>query len=523
MGTDLGGIKELLINKPLQYQVAHQLNLALMKRADLNKQMQMANSRDWFWEQDNHVIRSFLENDLKLYYVDQADITHMKLITLDFFISAFLKKLCNVYDTPPVFKFEEKVKEESETRFNKLMNEVDIKQKMAENFEKMRLHNTIMVYVQYAGSIDLMHIQNGFNVGNTYIIEHPEYTLEWDALAYVYISESSQDVQRIVWDRGTNEHYILLSDKALPKFHKDKKTRRFDGKDYIAIDDNKTLDAPKYDEEGTMPWITYRFQDHNRAFWGNGFDSLVELVRVINVLLTVAEDDTIQETIRILMLDFDPIGTLGEGGTTKVGLRHPVFPRGGTVGGEGKPSGQILSADLYNDDIYKLVDKLAGITSNMHSVDSPLKERLTQDLSGIALRLRAEPLMRSWALDINKLRKSDMDLIKTIVLVNNYHRDDNQIDVKMLESLNIDYQQPHVVSDENSDYELERMKWEDGMSSPVQFIMKLDPEIKSEDDAKETIKKNLEDSKEVGLQTRTAEKVGGFALRRLGVGGEAGT
>jgi len=520
MGTDLGGIKEVLLNKPLQYQEAHRLNYAEVQRASLDQQMKYAWRRDWFWEQDNHVIKSYLENDLRLYYVDQSDITHMKLITLDFFISAFLKKLCNVYDTPPVFKFEEKVNEESETRFNKLMTEVDIKQKMAENFEKMRLHNTIMVYVQYAESLDLMHIQNGFNVGNTYIIEHPEYSLEWDALAYVYVTEK-QDVRWVVWDRKTDEHYILLADKSRPKFLTEKESKRFDGKDYLKIGDNKTLDAPKYDEEGTMPWVTYRFQDHNRAFWGNGFDSLVELVRVINVLLTVAEDDTIQETIRILMLDFDPIGTLGEGGTTKVGLRHPVFPRGGTIGGDGKPSGQILSADLYNDEIYTLVDKLAGIASNMHNIDSPLKERLTQDLSGIALRLRAEPLMRSWALDINKLRKSDMELIKMIVLVNNYHRTDNQIDVKMLESLNIDYQQPHVVSDENSDYELERMKWEDGMSSPVQYIMKLDPEIKSEKDAKEKIKENLKDSKEVGLQTRTTEKVGGFALRRLG--GETGT
>ena len=520
MGTDLGGIKELLISKPLQYQEAHRLNYAEVQRATLDEQMKMAWRRDWFWEQDNHIIKSYLENDLRLYYVNQADITHMKFITLDFFVSAFLKKLCNVYDTPPLFKFEDEISEENEKRFKKLMTEIDIKQKMAENLEKMRLHNTIMVYVQYAEELDLMHVQNGFNVGNTYIIEHDEYSLEWQALAYVYISEG-QEVKWVVWDRKTKEHYILLSDRERPKFHKDKDTKRFDGKEYITIGDNKDLDAPEYDEDGTMPWVIYRFQDHNRAFWGNGFDSLIELVRVINVLLTVAEDDTIQETIRILMLDFDPVGTLGEGGTTKVGLRHPVFPKGGTIGGNGKPSGQILSADLYNEEIFALIDKIAGITSNLHNIDSPLKEELTQELSGITLRLRAEPLMRSWALDINKLRKSDMELIKRIVLINNYHRENNQIDANILDSLNIDYQQPHVVSDEQADYELERKKWEDGMSSPVKYIMELDPELKSEEDAKKAIKNNLKDSKDVGLKTRTTEKVGGFALRRLG--GEAGT
>ena len=518
MATDLGGIREVLMLKPQTWQVAHQVNYAEVQRATLEQRMKFAARRDYFYEKDNHVIKSFLENDLRRYLMDPVDIARIRFITVDYFIPAFLEKLSNVYDTAPVFKFEKELSEDVETKFSNLMKEVKMVPFMSETFKKMRLHNTVMAHVQYAEDIDKIHLNNGFNVGTTYVVEHPAYTLEWTALAYEYITKKNKVVW-VVWDRSFHEHYYVMVDKQLPNFHPDKDTKRFDG-DVKAIGDDGNLDAPNYGDEFVMPWVIYRYENHNDDFWGNGMDFLVELERVINVLFTCAGDDTIQETIRMLILNFDPAGTQGEGGTMKTGLRHPIYPKGGSIGGQNDAKADVVKVDLYNKDIYELVENISSMVSNLHNIDSPLKDRIMDTLSGIALRLRAEPLLRTWGHDINLVRDYDLELIEKTILVNNYHRKDNVIDPKIMEGLTIDYQEPKLVKDEKEEYGTERMKWEDGISSPVKYLMKQDPEIKSEEDAKVAIKKNLKDSKDVGLQTREAVEVkpapGQLSLRRLG-------
>ena len=218
-------------------------------------------------------------------------------------------------------------------------------------------------------------------------------------------------------------------------------------------------------------------------------DSLVELVRSINVLLTVTNDDTIQETIRILLLNFTPEGTVGEKGQLKTGLRHPLKPDDQLGGNEMKA--EILQADLYNDEVMKLIEGLWSVVSNTHNVGNVLKPDFKQAVSGLALRLQNEPLLRDWEHDINIMTPLDAQLVKTLIAVNNYHRESKEITLNITENLLIEYQEPNLVSDEKEEYDVEREKWKDGTSSPLLYVMRKNPEM-DEAEALEYIKTNLE-------------------------------
>jgi hypothetical protein len=108
---------------------------------------QRAITRDLFYTQDNKGVQGLLTDDLKK-YVDTADISRMKLITLDFFIPAFLEKLCSVYGVAPVFKYEEGVGDKDIELFTALIEETRIHSIFQESFLRCRLHNTIIANVK---------------------------------------------------------------------------------------------------------------------------------------------------------------------------------------------------------------------------------------------------------------------------------------------------------------------------------------------------------------------------------------
>ena len=483
-------IKEMLISKPKNINNNKQL-----KNLSMNEERKLAYMRDVFRDQDNFTIRQVLKNDL-MNFMDGFDISRMKLVTLDFFVPAFLRKICNVYDTPPLLKIPDDQRGEALTD---LLKEVDAIPMMAETFERMRLHNTTLSHIKYNVDLDKITIDSRFNASNTCIIPYESDSLEWQALAYES-KTVKEKTQWVVWDRLTLEHYYITTENKYPEFDQEE---RFTNDRYF-IEGNEDFAGPVYGD-GETPWVLYRNQNHGNKFWGNGLDSLIELVQTINILLTVANDDTIQETIRLLILNFQPSGTAGEGGQIKSGLRHPIFPENSML--ESSPDAKVLSADLYNDEVYKMVEQLGNFISNLHNVDSPLKTAVEQNLSGIAIKLRTEPLLRQWASDINRLRSPDLELMRKLVLVNNYHRDE-QIDPSVLDEMTFDYQEPKVVSDEKVSYELERMKWEDGTSSPVRWLLKNHPE-QDEDWALEYIRNN----KEVMAEFPKTEDKPTFSLR----------
>lgn len=452
--------------------------------------------RSDFLEQDNAVIVKILQDDLSR-HLDKTDRNKVIPITLDDYVASFLEKICNVYDTPPVFKFNDKVKNDQKARFNDLMGEVRINQIFQQNNIKMRLHNTLLNYVRYNADLDRIFIENDYTIGTCKVFPYAGFQYEPRAVAYETYNES--DVRYwVVWDR-LNDHEEHYFTKEEPKIETDTGKMIATREPIPGNDDTK---APDY-----WPWVVYRYREHNSEFWGNGMDWLINLCRTLNILLTITADDSIQQNIRLLIMNFTPEGTetadehsdktASQNKRLKVGMKHPIFPKKGSIAGDDQSSAdaKVVEADLFLDKIVAFVKDLSDMTGSLQGVDSLLKREIQSNLSGIALAIQNQPKLTQWAKDIQILRPYDRQLIKTLIDVNNAHRAKNdttkRIDPKIMEHLSIDYQRPKVITDEKAEYELERMKWENGTSSPILWVKSRYPEM---DDAKaeKFIKENLE-------------------------------
>jgi len=434
-----------------------------------------AETRDIFYEQSNQLIKIILRQDLSKFF-DSSDLDKMHFMTIDSFVPGFLDQICNVYDKPPAFRFMDDVDEKAQNTFLNLLAEVNLLHVFQGTMEKKKLHNTILAHVKYFEKLDRIFVENDYNIGTCKVTTYEGYPLEPVHIGYPTITANEQLIW-VNWDRELNEHYYTAEE---PMYDYDKgdviNTK-------VPINGNKDFAGP-----GIWPWVVYRDKINNMEFWGNGMDFLADLVRSINILLTVCNNDTIRQTIRILILNFDPRGAKGEKGQFKTGMEHPIFKENNIPGQPNDPDGKILSADLYNEEIITFVEKLSDIVSHLKNIDNPLKTKLEQDLSGVAIRLKNEPLLRQWAKDITMLRRPDMELIRKIVEVNNYYRKE-QIDESILDKFSIIYQEPTVVTDEAVEYELEKEKWQDGTSSPIEFLMKKDPALTVEK-AKKKIEEN---------------------------------
>lgn len=446
----------------------------------------LANLREVFFTRDVISTLNILKSDIQL-YVDKGDISRMKLVVLDELIPYFIKSICNVYDTAPLFKFAKDDKEGIDG-FNELSKEVQLNRFLSETFERCRFHNTIIVYIRYNKELDKVFLENSWHAGNCEITTYEGYSLEMKKFGYLMDTEPNMPKYRIFWELlGYNADGTAKTEHYKVKLNKNGTTPKRPVKEPIG--ENNDITGPTY-----WPFVTYRYSERGRGYWGNAMDSVVELIRMINILLTITSDDTIQETIRILLLNFDPTGTTGEKGQLKTGMRHPISPPDQI--GRDTMDGKILNADLYTDDVLKLVEGLWSIVSNTHNVGNVLKPDFRQAVSSLALRVQNEPVIRDWAHDINVVAPLDPQLVRKIVEVNNYHRDgklgskDKRIDLKLLDDLLIEYQEPHVVTDEKEEYAIEKQKWPDGTSSPLLYVMRKNPEM-SEDEAKQYIKDNL--------------------------------
>jgi len=464
------------------------LNATGLKATNVNNldyALRQSSIRNLFYTQNNAEIRKLLKADLNS-YMDGADIERMKLITIDYFIPAFIKKISNVYDTPPLFRLEDGSIYQDE-QFSALMEEVGLINGLANTFEVMRFNNTSIANVKYNETLDRVFIDSTLQEWNCCIKPYHDYPTEWEMLGYRIASNKKGKDKWLVWDRTFNLMFVAWTNEAKPLEFDNSAPYRVKA-EVEPFGENVDLLAPDY--ANGLPFTTYRYNPIGTEFWGNGMDALVEMVRSINILLTIANDDTIQESIRLLILNFSPTGSEGDKGQMKTGLRHPLFVEEGFT--DVDPRGQIVSADLYNDDIIKLIDRLVDSISSVHHVDNILRADIETALSGIALRIKNEPILRQWGHDISIVRNLDIELMKNVVSVNNYHRDDRQIDLGIFDNMEIDYQEPQMVTDIKEEYDLEKAKWEDGTSSPVLYVMRKNPEM-TEDDAKEYILKNLDD------------------------------
>jgi hypothetical protein len=450
--------------------------------------------RTEYYNANNFVIKQRIIANLKKYQLDMADINRIKPFTMDQFTNNFLKKICNVYNNAPIVLLNEKIPEVISKRITHLLNEVNINSVFKSNLKKMKLHNTIINNIHYSKITDKVSIDNNLNIGNTIIKSLFPDKYDFELLAYVTTNEKNIRGW-VVWDRKLKETYILRNSNPNPPFFKDKKTLRFgdsNSNEYEKIEENSDYTIPDFD-----PFIIYRQETHS-DFWGNGFDHIIDLINIIGALLTITTDDTIQESIRLLILNFEPKGTKGEKGQLKPGLRHPLIPKNNTPGISSDPKADIISADLYNDEIISLIDKLAEITGSLSNISNPIKENIKNNLSGIALKLKNLPLKRDWEDDRTTIKQYDLELIEKIIKVNNYYRPKEKIPIEYLEFLSIHYMQPNDDTTEKEIYEYNRMKWKDGTDNPVNFLQTLNPRL-TEEKAKEQILNNIKIIKELNI------------------------
>ena len=123
-------------------------------------------------------------------------------------------------------------------------------------------------------------------------------------------------------------------------------------------------------------------------------DNSLELNRIINVLTTLGMDDIVNETLAVWIYNFNPNQAghnKASDGRIKTGKRNPIYVDNQLNTGK-EPIAQVVSAPLNTEQILDFIDSISDKISNMFGIESVLKQQLNQELSGIALRLKNEPV-----------------------------------------------------------------------------------------------------------------------------------
>lgn len=460
-----------------------------LKKNSLNEntQKEKAYLREIFFEGDSYSIEKITRWDLQKYMIKQ-DIADLKTVPL-LFIKPFLQKLCLVYKQAPIFKFDDKVKEEEQLKFYKLMDEVNLNPILNNTFLKMRLHNTILTRPIYYEPLDKLTIDNSFNVGNTKVIGFPGMREE---MQFIVKKEKlgAKDHYReeyYIWDRLNEWNYKTLDEPVI-------ESNVIINDKYMPIEGMFEFDFT----ETYFPFTKHQYEDQNYGFWGLGLDDLVEINKMVHLLLMVLSDDTLFETMRLLILkNFVPMGNEAKktpGSLLVGGMRHPL---GGVSSREGvEPSAELISAELYTEDIIKYIDELIDKVSALYGIDNPLSKELSAELPGVSVKLRNLPLIANWQRDIQISKKLDKQLISKIIEVNNFHRDKKRnIKPEIVDNLTIDYQVSWPAND-LEEFQLKEMNWKYGIGNPLQEMMRQNPEW-SREKCIEEMKTNIEFNNEM--------------------------
>jgi hypothetical protein len=171
-------------------------------------------------------------------------------------------------------------------------------------------------------------------------------------------------------------------------------------------------------------------------------------------------------------------------------LTHPIYPES-RVGNTTPPAAQVVSADLYTEQIVMLIEKITEIVSSLHNIPNPLKSQLTDNLAGVTLRMKNEPLLQQWEKDQGIMGPYDKELVRRVVEVNNFYRPANRIDEAALDELTIVYSDPSIVTDQKAELEVEQIKWSAGLSTPITYLQSKNQNMTAQE-AEERIRENLE-------------------------------
>ena len=437
----------------------NQTNYELIKIEDYRRQREQAQYRDAFYEGDNHIIHTILKKDLAKYGISQEKINNTQLYGLDKFIKAFEQKISNVYDTAPLIKLDKGTAKENEL-LGELLESVNINNVFNSNLEKIKLHNTIINQIKRIDTGQI-YIDNRLNIGNTFLYGND---YNWQVLMYETLIDN--ELYWYVFDKELKEHYFVISDSDTPPNIVHKNTKRIDGT-IILIDNDIT--APAYN-----PFVIYRY-DLQNDFWGNGNDALVDLIRLVNVLLTVTGGDNIRETLRVLYSNMNVSGTKNDVNRYETTMGSMLMPADNTLDRNVRDLKiQVTQATLYNTEVLQFIEAITTQVSMLHNIDNPIKEQLESNLSGIALQLKKEPLMRDWQRDITRMKFYDTQLIGQLIKINNIY---NKGKISENKKVLIDYQTPKIVMDEAGDWELWKSKILENVVTPIDYLMKQNPEL----------------------------------------------
>ena len=437
----------------------NQTNYELIKIEDYRRQREQAQYRDAFYEGDNHIIHTILKKDLAKYGISQEKINNTQLYGLDKFIKAFEQKISNVYDTAPLIKLDKGTAKENEL-LSELLESVNINNVFNSNLEKIKLHNTIINQIKRIDTGQI-YIDNRLNIGNTFLYGND---YNWQVLMYETLIDN--ELYWYVFDKELKEHYFVISDSDTPPNIVHKNTKRIDGT-IILIDNDIT--APAYN-----PFVIYRY-DLQNDFWGNGNDALVDLIRLVNVLLTVTGGDNIRETLRVLYSNMNVSGKKNDVNRYETTMGSMLMPADNTLDRNVRDLKiQVTQATLYNTEVLQFIEAIITQVSMLHNIDNPIKKQLESNLSGIALQLKKEPLMRDWQRDITRMKFYDTQLIGQLIKINNIY---NKGKISENKKVLIDYQTPKIVMDEAGDWELWKSKILENVVTPIDYLMKQNPEL----------------------------------------------
>lgn len=458
----------------------------------LLNQRKMARWREAFFTKHTKTIRELLYSDLQR-YVAGSDIRRMKLFTLDEFVPSFLRKITDIYNNPIHFRFDDDVDEDNKERLNELKSdEIIFKRFINKNNRRTRLHGTNLVYVRYNEKFDDIYL-NHLHRGNCWVVPYPHYKRK--PLIVMYRRKINDEDRYYIWHREKKEHYYVKEDE--PDLDAINGEVEVTDDEKIPVADNTTIEAPDY-----FPFVAYRYDDEANRFWCSGMDSLIEFTRSLNTLLTVTNDDLIQETIKILILNFDPneAGGSKDGGSNvfKAGLRHPFCKKSdSSLGGEeSEPTGEVVQGDLFVQETMEFIEKITGMICGLYDVENLMKTQDMKRVTGEALRLKYSFLEKNWREDVGLLKRYDRELLETVINVNNYHRTgDDTVDRDILSKMEMEYEKPSMTMKEGQELANAQTKWKNGLSNPAEYLAKK--ENITEEEAKKRIQENKELTEEL--------------------------
>ncbi len=451
----------------------------------------MAARREAYFTGESGSIFDCLYEDLSR-YVNGKDLSRMRLITLDDFVPGFLKKIMDVHNNPVHFEYDKKKSLETKERFGDLINkELHFRRFVSRNNRRTKLHGTNLVYVRYNNRFDEIYLQY-LHEGNCWVLPYPDYVKK-PAIVMYRRRVANDHYAYYVWNEVRKEHYWVKSD-VTPGFKDDEIDLDIRPEDKLPIEGNDSIESPNY-----FPFVAYRYDDELNTFWCNGMDSLIEYSRTINTLLTITGDDVVQETMKLLLLNFNP---LTEGGTKdsssgmlQTGMAHPFYPEDSgnqapNVGDRKGLDAKIVQGELYTKEVLSFIDGITQMICSLNNVENIVGESDMRRVSGEALKVKHQFLEKDWREDADLLEKFDKQLIEKIIQVNDVHRRQNKIGTDFLKNTSISYEKPVMPETELEKIQRAELGWKYGQDNPIKFYAKQNSV--DEDQAKEEVESNLE-------------------------------